>query len=50
VSNDILEIFLELFAKSADNMRREIDDLEKHDLSVQYLVSLRQEQLHEYVM
>jgi hypothetical protein len=43
-------IFLDLFAKSGDTARREILDLDKHDLTVQYLVALKPEQLHEYVM
>lgn len=50
VSNEILQLFLDLFAKSADTARREVGDLDKHDLTVQYLVALKQEQLHEYVM
>lgn len=50
VSNEILELFLQLFSKAADNAHREIEDLEKHDLIVQYLVGLWKEQLHEYVM
>jgi hypothetical protein len=50
VSNELLELFLKLFSKAADISRRELDDLDKHDLIVQYLVSLNSEQLHEYVM
>lgn len=50
VSNEILEIFLHLYAKSADNQHREITDLEKQDMIVQYLVALSTEQFHEYVM
>lgn len=34
VSNEILQLFLDLFAKSADTARREVGDLEKHDLTV----------------
>ncbi len=34
ISNEILELFLELFAKAADLSHREIIDLEKHDLVV----------------
>ena len=50
ISNEILELFLELFSSAADTQHREISDLEKHDLVVQYLVALNKEQLHEYVM
>lgn len=50
ISNEILSLFLELFSKAADSAHRQIDDLEKHSLIVQYLVALRKEQLHEYIM
>jgi hypothetical protein len=50
VTNEILELFLELFAKAASSDKRDIADLDKHDLVVQYIVALSSEQLHEYVM
>lgn len=50
ISNEILELFLELFAKPADASHREVKELEQHALVVQYLVALSKEQLHEYVM
>lgn len=34
VTNEILEIFLELFAKAAHVDKRDITDLDKHDLVV----------------
>lgn len=43
ISNEILELFLELFVKAADASHREISDLEQHDLVVQYLVALSKE-------
>ena len=50
VSNEIIEIFLDLFTKAADTEHRGITDLEKQEMIVQYLVALPTEQLHEYVM
>lgn len=50
MTNEILELFLELFSKAASSDKRDIADLDKHDLVVQYIVALSSEQLHEYVM
>jgi hypothetical protein len=48
VSNEILDIFVELMDKSVKNRKEK--DIEKHDLVVQYLWSLSSTQLLEYVM
>ena len=50
MTNEILELFLDLFAKAASSDKRDVADLDKHDLVVQYIVALSSEQLHEYVM
>lgn len=44
----VLETFLEVFSK--DVVNRDESDLSKQSLSVQLLVSIPKEELHEYVM